>query len=65
MGCRNYLISMILCMACTLMALLGNSPDVKWLLISDMNVAIWLFVAWFFDYRDMKNERAALDSIAE
>lgn len=45
----NYLLAFLLCVAFTVMAALGNNPSVKWLLISDVNVAIWLFVAWLLD----------------
>ena len=47
----NYVIAFTLCVACTVMTLLMESGSAKWLIISDVNVAIWLFVAWLFHPR--------------
>lgn len=47
----NYVIAFTLCVACTVMTLLMESGSAKWLVISDINVAIWLFVAWLFHPR--------------
>lgn len=43
----NYVAAFVLCFACTLLSALGKSTEVKWLLMSDINVALWLFVAYF------------------
>ena len=48
---NNYLASFLLCCAFTVLAALGDNPNVRWLLISDVNVAIWLAVAWLLDWR--------------
>lgn len=48
---NNYLLAFILCIAFTVLAALNGSTNVRWLVISDINVAIWLLVAWFFDGR--------------
>lgn len=45
----NYLISFAIIMMGTVLAALGDSPSVRWLLISDGNVALALFFAWWFD----------------
>lgn len=45
----NYVAAFVLCLACTLLSALGKSTEVKWLLMSDINVALWLFVAYFLD----------------
>lgn len=45
----NYFIAFALCMAGTVMAALTKSPEWHWLLVSDMNVAIWLLVAYWLD----------------
>lgn len=45
----NYLLAGLCCFATSVLAILGDSHNVKWLLVSDLNVAIWLFVAWLFD----------------
>lgn len=46
----NYLIAMLFCVAFTVMAALaGRDDSIRWLIVSDINVAIWLTVAWFFD----------------
>lgn len=45
----NYVAAFILCIAGTVMALLTNNKDVYWLFVSDLNVALWLFVAAFLD----------------
>lgn len=44
---RNYLIAMLGCVACTIMS--SNSGNIEFLIKSDINVAVWLFVAWLFD----------------
>lgn len=46
---RNYWLAAACCFATTILALLGDSHNVTWLLMSDVNVALWLFVAWLFD----------------
>ena len=46
---RNYYVAYIMCIACTLMTLSSNSADIGFLIKSDLNVALWLFVAWLFD----------------
>jgi hypothetical protein len=45
----NYLIAFAMCMALTVMAALTKNPEWYWLLVSDMNVAIWLLVAYWLD----------------
>jgi hypothetical protein len=45
----NYLMAFAMCMALTVMAALTKNPEWYWLLVSDMNVAIWLLVAYWFD----------------
>ena len=47
----NYLLSFAICLALTVMAALGDKGNVRWLLISDVNVALFLFMAWIFDRR--------------
>lgn len=48
---NNYLLSLFLCIAFTVFAALTDNHNLRWLVISDINVAIWLWVAWFFDWR--------------
>lgn len=45
----NYLLAFALCLAGTVIAALQNSPNLYWLITSDINVALWLFVAWALD----------------
>ncbi|MFA6125420.1 hypothetical protein [Sphingomonas sp.] len=45
----NYLIAWCLCIAGTVLTALGKGDDVKWLMVSDVNVTVWLFVAWAMD----------------
>lgn len=42
----NYLIAFVLCLAFTALSALTASGNVYWLIVCDINVAIWLFVAW-------------------
>lgn len=42
----NYLISFTLCVAGTVFAALGHSTNTYWLGTCDINVAIFLFIAW-------------------
>ena len=46
---RNYYLSFICCITCSILALLGDSYNIKFLILSDINVGLWLFVAWLFD----------------
>lgn len=45
----NYLIAFAMCMALTVMTALTKNPEWHWLLVSDLNVAIWLLVAYWLD----------------
>lgn len=48
---RNYWLSFIMCMVCTVLTMI-NDPSwekIKLYLISDVNVSMWLWVAWLFD----------------
>lgn len=50
----NYLISMAVCVAATVFSalggsLLGGSLEVKYLIMSDVNVAVFLLIAWGLD----------------
>jgi hypothetical protein len=48
---RNYLIAAIGCVVCTVLSLMGkgNWDSLHWFVLSDVNVLLWLFVAWLFD----------------
>ena len=48
---RNYLIAFFGCIAVTVLSLMGKhgAENWQWFIKSDINVAIWLFVAWLFD----------------
>ena len=50
---KNYWIAMFLCLSTKVLALMGKDgmENIKWFILSDINVAIYLFVAWFFDYK--------------
>ncbi len=50
---KNYAVSMLLCVSVTLLSLMGENglDNIKWFILSDINVAIFLFIAWFFDYK--------------
>lgn len=48
---KNYLLAFLLCIAFTVFAALTGNDNLRWLVISDINVAIWLWVAWLFDSR--------------
>ncbi len=45
----NYVIAFAICLIGTVMASLTRNPDVHWLLVSDGNVALSLFIAWYLD----------------
>lgn len=45
----NYIMAFALCLALTVMVSLTKNPNWYWLLVSDANVAIWLFVAYALD----------------
>jgi len=45
----NYLLSAAFTILGTVMALLSKYPDYYWLMVSDLNVALALFVAWITD----------------
>lgn len=45
----NYLISMAVCVAATVFSALGGSLEVKYLILSDVNVAVFLLIAWGLD----------------
>ena len=45
----NYMIAFTFCAAGTVMSALTKNPDWYWLLVSDVNVAIWLLVAYWLD----------------
>lgn len=47
----NYLMAMAITLMGTMLAALGDSKNVYWLLVSDANVALGLFFAWFFERR--------------
>lgn len=51
---RNYWLAWCGCVCTTVLAMMGESgiENAKWYLLSDANVAIWLFVAWLFDDGD-------------
>ena len=43
---NSFLLAFLLCVACTVMTAMGGVEDWYWLVVSDINVAIWLFVAY-------------------
>ena len=45
----NYIAAFMMCLACTVLSW-GNG-DHRYLIMSDINVAIWLLVAWLFDFK--------------
>lgn len=47
----DYIMAMVLCLAFTVMHALAASGELYWLLVSDVNVAIWLWVAWYLGRR--------------
>lgn len=47
----NYIVAFLLCVAGTVLNVLGRGENTYWLMVSDANVAIWLFVAWFLGRR--------------
>lgn len=48
---RNYLFAGCACVAFTLFHVLGSGESGRWLLVSDANVLLWLFVAALLDSR--------------
>ena len=48
---RNYWLAFIGCLSCTALSLLDGDANIKFILISDLNVALWLLVAWMFDHK--------------
>jgi hypothetical protein len=51
---RNYWLAFFGCAACTVLTLISDfsMEAFKRLILSDINVVIWLFVAWMFDDED-------------
>ena len=49
----NYILAFVLCLSTTALALMGKDglDNIKWFLLSDFNVALYLFAAWLFDPR--------------
>ena len=47
----NYIAAFVIFLVGTVMAALSNYPDVKWLLLSDVNVALHLWLAWWLGRR--------------
>ena len=47
----NYIIAAALCGIGTIASVLGQTGEWYWLLVSDANVALWLFVAAILDAR--------------
>lgn len=43
----NYIVAFAICLVGTVLSALTRSLDVHWLLISDANVALHLFIAWY------------------
>lgn len=50
-GSRHYWVSFFLCLSVSVLSLMGDGAfdRIKWLILSDINVALFLFIAWFFD----------------
>lgn len=48
---NNYLLAFLLCISLTVGSALTGSQNLYWLVTSDVNVAIWLWVAWLLDGR--------------
>lgn len=47
----NYVFAFVLCLAGSVLHALTASGSLYWLLVSDANVAIWLWVAWYLGRR--------------
>jgi hypothetical protein len=45
----NYTLAFLMCFACSIMAMMGKGADIKFLILSDINVAIFLFIAYLLD----------------
>ena len=45
----NYIVAFAIVAMSTVMAALSGYPDYHWLIVSDINVAIALFITWAFD----------------
>ena len=45
----NYIAAFAICLIGTVLAALTRNPDIHWLMVSDGNVALSLFIAWFLD----------------
>ena len=45
----NYFISFLICIGLSIMALLTENPKTYWLLVSDLNVALFLLLAYLLD----------------
>lgn len=50
----NYFISFLVCIACTAMAALGQHSEWYWLVVSDVNVAVFLYIAYQLEKRGFK-----------
>ena len=50
---RNYLLAFFFTIGLTLFSLMGKGgvENIKWFILSDINVAIALYIAWLFDYK--------------
>lgn len=45
----NYFTSYCICLALTVFHVLTKDPDVYWLALSDVNVGIFLLLAWILE----------------
>lgn len=64
----NYFFALMICFAMT--GLSANEENARWLLICDINVALYLALAWFLDHRkraggrvDVKHMQGRLDEV--
>jgi len=46
---NNYLIPFLMCTSGTVMTALGQNINWQWLAVSDINVGIFLVIAWLLD----------------
>ena len=48
---KNYWVAFFMCLSTTVLALMVKDglDNIKWFILSDLNVAIFLYIAWLFD----------------
>lgn len=56
----NYVVSFAMCLALTAIKTIRGDPDLYWLIVSDINVGVFLYIAWSLGQGDKGIRRVVL-----